>query len=174
MCIALKASGASAIRQPKSIDRKKGRSDSHDSHIPPILPTHIVQRMADLAQRVGLHSFHHRFEHVAAFAGGVLKVAQAVAVVGITPRSVRTRTPECRYAGWRVPWSWHRRGLGRPVPARCLVQVARFRDAIGAEFDVASVSWKYLTFMASPVSRTTAEAVLPFEIAVLRHVVQDG
>src|SRR6185312_1179232 len=29
-------------------------------HIPPILPTHIVQRMADLPQRVGLHRFHQR------------------------------------------------------------------------------------------------------------------
>ena len=44
-------------------------------HIPPVLPTHIVQRVTDLPQRVGLHRFHQRFEHVAAFTGGVLEVA---------------------------------------------------------------------------------------------------
>jgi len=27
-------------------------------HVPPILPTHIVQRMADLPQAVGLYGFH--------------------------------------------------------------------------------------------------------------------
>ena len=52
-------------------------------HIPPILPTHIVQRMADLPQRVGLDGLHQRFEHVAAIASGVLKIAQAVAVVDL-------------------------------------------------------------------------------------------
>jgi len=39
--------------------------------------------MADLPQRVGLHRFHQRFEHVAALAGGVLQVAQTVAVVDL-------------------------------------------------------------------------------------------
>jgi hypothetical protein len=39
--------------------------------------------MADLPQRVDLHGFHQRFEHVAAFAGGVLQVTQAVAVVDL-------------------------------------------------------------------------------------------
>ena len=39
--------------------------------------------MADLPQRVGLHRFHQRFEHVAAFAGGVLEVAEAVAFASV-------------------------------------------------------------------------------------------
>jgi len=56
-------------------------------HVPPILAAHIVQRMADLAQRVGLHRFHQRGEDVLAVAGGVLEVGEAVAlgVVGVLP-----------------------------------------------------------------------------------------
>jgi hypothetical protein len=39
--------------------------------------------MTDLPQRVGLDRFHQRFEHVAAFADGVLQVSLAAAVVDL-------------------------------------------------------------------------------------------
>ena len=58
-------------------------------HIPPIFPTHIVQRVADLPQRVGFYRFHQRLKHIAAFAGGVLEVTQAVAVVDLFDGCVR-------------------------------------------------------------------------------------
>ena len=41
-------------------------------HIPPILPTHLIQRMADLPQRMRLHRFHQRFKHIPPLAGGGL------------------------------------------------------------------------------------------------------
>ena len=62
--------------------------DQPPLHIPPVLPTHIVQRVTNLPQRVGLHGFHQRFEHVAAVAGGVLQIAQAVAVVDLLDERV--------------------------------------------------------------------------------------
>lgn len=46
------------------------------SHIPPILPTHLIQRMADLPEAVGLHRFDQRGEQVFALAGGVLEVGE--------------------------------------------------------------------------------------------------
>ena len=34
-------------------------------HIPPILPTHVIQRMTDLPQRVVLHRLDQLLEHIA-------------------------------------------------------------------------------------------------------------
>jgi hypothetical protein len=42
-------------------------------HIPPILPTHLMQRMADLPFAVVLHRFHQLRENVLSVAGGLLQ-----------------------------------------------------------------------------------------------------
>ena len=44
------------------------------SHIPTILTTHVIQRMADLAEAVGFDGFHQCGENVLAVAGGFLQV----------------------------------------------------------------------------------------------------
>ena len=52
------------------IDTEDAGDDWHGLHIPPVLPTHLIQRMADLAQRVVLHRLHQLVEQVAALSGG--------------------------------------------------------------------------------------------------------
>lgn len=68
--------GNAGQRFPDLIDEPR-----HRLHIPPVLPTHVIQRMADLPKAMRLHRLHQRGEHVLAVASGVLQVAQAVAVV---------------------------------------------------------------------------------------------
>lgn len=46
-------------------------------HVPSVFPAHVVQRMADLAERVGFHGFHQGGEDVGAVAGGFLEVGEA-------------------------------------------------------------------------------------------------
>lgn len=57
---------------------------SRNSHIPPILPTDVIQRVADLAEAMGFDRFDQCFEDILAVAGGFLQVGQAVAVVDFT------------------------------------------------------------------------------------------
>src|SRR5206468_13028929 len=48
------------------------------SHIAAVFAAYVVQRVADLAQRVVLHRFHQLLEHVAALAGGLLQDLEAL------------------------------------------------------------------------------------------------
>lgn len=51
-------------------------------HVPSIFPAHLVQRVADLPQAVGLHCLHQRGEDVLAVTGHVLQALQGVIALG--------------------------------------------------------------------------------------------
>jgi hypothetical protein len=65
--LALTPTRAAEICRTRRINR------TPSSHIPPILPTHVIQRMTDLPQAMRLHRFHQRGEDVLAGAGGGLE-----------------------------------------------------------------------------------------------------
>src|SRR5690606_32262435 len=52
------------------------------SHIPPILPTHLIKGMTDLPKAVGRHRLHQRGEDVLAVTGHVLQALQGVIALG--------------------------------------------------------------------------------------------
>ncbi|MBT9136091.1 MAG: hypothetical protein DDT34_01164 [Firmicutes bacterium] len=58
------ATGAVARRTPVGGSRYAHKLLGDELHIPPILPTHLIQRMADLTEAVGLHRFHQRGKQV--------------------------------------------------------------------------------------------------------------
>src|SRR5690606_25452483 len=51
------------------------------SHVPSVFPAHIVQRVANLAETMGLDRFDQRLEDVPPPTRRVLKIRQAVAVL---------------------------------------------------------------------------------------------
>src|SRR5690606_15270601 len=62
---------------------RTARPTVNSSHIPSILPTHVIQRMADLPQAMRLYRFDQRLEYVPPPTRRVLKIRQAVAVVDL-------------------------------------------------------------------------------------------
>lgn len=55
-------------------------------HIPPILPTHIIKRMADLPEAMRLHRLHQRLEHIPALPRGLLQIPQPMPVMRLGRR----------------------------------------------------------------------------------------
>src|SRR3546814_14170956 len=66
-------------------------------HVAAVFAADVVERMTDLPQRMGLDRFHQRGEHVAALAGGVLQVGEAMAVVYLQLGRASCRARVCQY-----------------------------------------------------------------------------